>query len=68
MYVINFEKFSCNFYLLHKLLTTGDAKIVEGNTWGDTFWGVCGGVGENHLGKVLMRIRAELQNKGDDIE
>ena len=33
--------------------------LVEGNTWGDTFWGVCRGKGENHLGKLLMQIRAE---------
>jgi ribA/ribD-fused uncharacterized protein len=44
------------------LLNTGDEELVEGNTWGDTFWGVCGGVGENHLGKLLMKIRAELRD------
>lgn len=32
----------------------------EGNTWGDKFWGVCDGEGENHLGKLLMEVRAEL--------
>lgn len=31
--------------------------IVENNTWNDTFWGVCNGVGENHLGEILMEIR-----------
>lgn len=31
--------------------------IQEDNYWGDTFWGVCNGVGENHLGKLLMEIR-----------
>lgn len=40
------------------LLETGDAKLIEGNTWGDTFWGVCNGVGENHLGKLLMWVRS----------
>lgn len=44
-----------------KLLETGDAKLVEGNWWGDTFWGVCNGVGENHLGKLLMEIRESLK-------
>jgi ribA/ribD-fused uncharacterized protein len=39
------------------LIETGDEEIVEGNTWGDTFWGVCDGVGENKLGKQLMRLR-----------
>lgn len=46
------------------LLDTGDAKLIEGNTWGDTIWGCIdvGGewVGENHLGKMQMKIRSEL--------
>lgn len=42
------------------LLNTGDAQIVEGNYWHDTFWGVCNGVGENHLGRLLMQVRSEL--------
>ena len=35
--------------------------IEEGNHWGDTFWGVDlkTGKGENHLGKILMKIRSE---------
>lgn len=43
-----------------KLLATGDAELIEGNTWGDTFWGVCNGKGQNWLGKTLMSIRAKL--------
>lgn len=43
------------------LLSTGDASLIEGNHWGDTFWGVCNGVGNNYLGKILMSIRDELQ-------
>ncbi len=50
------QKFS-NPVLREKLLSTGDRKLIEGNTWNDTFFGVCGGVGENHLGKLLMKIR-----------
>jgi N-glycosidase YbiA len=47
------------------LLATGDEQIVEANTWGDVFWGQCNGVGENTLGKLLMRVRAELrQDRG----
>jgi ribA/ribD-fused uncharacterized protein len=42
------------------LLNTGDAELIEGNTWGDTFWGVFRGRGENHLGKILMQVRNEL--------
>ena len=44
-----------------KLLETGDAYIEETNTWNDTFWGVCNGVGENHLGKIIMKIRDEMK-------
>jgi len=44
-----------------RLLATGDREIVEGNTWGDTFWGVCNGVGENKLGRILMRVRDEIR-------
>ncbi len=47
--------------LRQKLLDTGDMELVEGNTWGDTFFGVCDGVGENHLGKLLMKIRDSLR-------
>src|SRR5881394_2530499 len=32
-----------------QLLATGDIQLVEHNTWGDRFWGVCDGSGENHL-------------------
>jgi len=42
------------------LMSTGDEEIVEGNTWGDTYWGVCNGVGENKLGELLMIIRKAL--------
>lgn len=47
--------------LAAKLLATGDAELIEGNTWNDTFWGVCNGKGSNHLGKILMKIRKELK-------
>jgi N-glycosidase YbiA len=54
------DKFNRNKSLQERLLQTGDLELVEGNTWGDTFWGVCNGEGTNHLGKVLMKVRAEL--------
>ena len=47
--------------LKEMLLSTGDEELVEGNYWHDTCWGVCEGVGENHLGKLLMKIREELK-------
>lgn len=61
MYDICRAKFEQNADLRCKLLTTGDAMLVEGNTWGDTVWGVCQGKGENRLGKILMRVRKELR-------
>lgn len=49
--------------LRQKLLDTGHAELIEGNTWGDTFWGVCNGVGENNLGKILMLVRHEIREE-----
>lgn len=43
------------------LLATGDRYLEETNDWGDTFWGVCNGVGGNQLGKLLMELRAALR-------
>jgi ribA/ribD-fused uncharacterized protein len=56
---------------LRQLLTeTGDEELVEGNWWGDKFWGVSNGEGENHLGKILMKVREELKqvNKRPSLE
>ncbi len=47
-----------------KLLGTGDQELVEGNTWGDTFWGMCKGQGQNHMGKILMAVREEIRDAG----
>lgn len=55
------QKFS-NPFLREALLATGDAELIEGNHWNDTFWGVCRGVGENNLGKIIMKVRSELQS------
>lgn len=47
--------------LVRRLLLTGDAELIEGNTWNDTFWGQCPiGYGYNHLGRLLMKIRTEV--------
>lgn len=43
-----------------QLADTSDAELIEGNWWGDTYWGVCNGKGENRLGKLLMKVRDEL--------
>jgi ribA/ribD-fused uncharacterized protein len=47
-----------------KLLKTGTQKLVEGNYWGDVFWGVDNetGEGQNLFGKILMEIREEIRN------
>ena len=47
--------------LKEMLLLTGDQEIIEENYWGDTFWCVCKGKGQNHLGKILMKVRDELR-------
>lgn len=55
------EKFTVHEDLKARLLATGKRRLVEGNTWGDAVWGVCGGRGKNHLGRILMRVREELR-------
>lgn len=52
-----------NRELAEKLISTGGQMLVEGNNWGDTFWGVCDGKGQNHLGKLLMGVRAICRKK-----
>lgn len=47
--------------VLAKKLKDVDEPIVEDNTWHDTYWGVCNGVGENHLGRLLEKIRTEWE-------
>ena len=56
-------KFTQNPELAMRLLATEDRLIQEGNTWHDTYWGVDSrtGEGENHLGKILMKVREEIR-------
>lgn len=61
MYEIVKNKFMQHDKLREKLLATGSQELVEGNTWGDTYWGVCNGTGKNKLGTILMRVREELK-------
>ncbi len=63
MYEFNRQKFYNNPDLRRALLETGEKYLEELNSWGDVYWGVCKNVGENHLGKILMRIRKELQDE-----
>jgi len=57
------QKFDNSPKLRTLLLSTGTAELYEGNTWNDTFWGVDLTTmrGENHLGRILMAIRASYQ-------
>ena len=56
-------KFKAGTSWAAKLVET-EGEIVENNNWGDVFWGfdVNQGRGENHLGKILMKLRSELCN------
>ena len=57
-------KFQNHKELKEELISTGDRELIEGNWWNDTFWGECPlGVGENHLGHILMEVRKELQDE-----
>ncbi len=60
MHQIVKSKFSSDI-MRQKLFDTGNAILIEGNTWNDTFWGICDGVGENWLGRILMLVRSELR-------
>ena len=50
----------------HRLLSTSNATLVEGNWWHDNFWGDCycpkckGIPGANTLGRLLMELRSKL--------
>ncbi len=44
-------------HLRRMLEGTSPRDLAEGNTWGDMFWGTCGGIGDNRLGKLLITIR-----------
>lgn len=50
--------------LARRLAATGDERLVNGNVWGDRFWGVCKGDGKNELGKILMVVRKEIGGGG----
>ncbi len=61
------QKFTHYPDLAEKLLATGEAELIEGNNWNDRFYGAVwdshqnSWVGENHLGKILMKVRDELR-------
>ena len=57
------QKFTKYYNLKLSLIATGDKYLQEGNYWGDSYWGYDLKLnrGENNLGKILMKIRKELQ-------
>ena len=59
-----FLKFTKNPDLAKRLIATGHVELIEGNTWGDEFWGrhIVTGKGENMLGRILMALRTDFQN------
>lgn len=58
------KKFPPGSKLAEKLIETAPWALIEGNTWNDTFWGVCRGRGSNMLGKILMEHRRNLLRFG----
>lgn len=67
MYKALVEKFSIP-ELQKALLATGEEELEEGNYWHDNIWGKCycvecqNTVGQNKLGKMLMKIREEIKS------
>lgn len=62
------KKFLKDKVIRAELLATGDAEIIEGNTWRDSTWGMVKDasgkwIGENRLGKILMKVREQLREK-----
>lgn len=60
MHQLVLSKFKENPELRKMLLATGNIELVEDNTWNDTYWGRCNGIGKNMLGIILMQVRYEL--------
>ena len=57
MFMLLSQKFNQSPFA-ERLTATGNQELVEGNYWGDKFWGVhSDGEGQNNLGKMLMKIR-----------
>lgn len=65
---VNWYKYTHDEFCRSKLLSTRGMELIEGNWWGDTYWGVCDGVGENHLGRILMQIRMRIEAADNYVE
>jgi ribA/ribD-fused uncharacterized protein len=54
-------KFDQNHDLMKMLQETRSYELIEGNNWGDKFWGESPlGNGRNELGKILMSVRDDI--------
>jgi ribA/ribD-fused uncharacterized protein len=54
-----------------KLEETGDRELIEGNHWGDNFWGMIvsnGYHGYNHLGRLLMEVRQSNRHQWKEMD
>ena len=66
MYDAVFAKFTQYNELKELLLSTNDNILIE-HTENDNYWGDGGdGKGKNKLGKILMKVRSNLQKKQKD--
>ena len=66
MYKALLAKFSQHSNLRAMLLGTGEKKLIE-HTSNDSYWGDGGnGTGQNHLGRLLMKVRSELSKVPDE--
>lgn len=63
------QKFSVD-PLKKNLLTTGDTILINGNHWGEMFWGIDLPTmkGANILGTILMNIRASLSGRSVTVQ
>ena len=66
MFGLVHQKFSVCVDLTRKLVSTRQEHLVEGNYWHDNFFGDCycekcrDIPGENHLGRILMKVRDRI--------
>jgi len=61
MVIVLTLKFTQNSELKEKLLATEEKLLIEGNNWGDKYWGQVNGVGKNKLGRILMSLRGAIR-------
>lgn len=67
MRAIVYCKFSQNQWLADKLTDTWPHELVEGNWWGDRYWGRdIAGYGSNHLGQILMQVRDSIRDSNEE--